>query len=170
MECVQEDYVELDKEAQNQCAKEASEPQRVSIPQAAKLHNVTRQAIYVAVKQNKLRASKGTRWEIDLRDLEEYKRNRYSRTKSLFQGELLFDNEKGFYSVNQAAEILNVPIQKIYYATRMGTMKGSRRGAAWVIHISEIERYKQEYLSKQLAKKAKAAVPAQEESADSQLA
>ena len=129
----------------------------VSITQAAKLHNVTRQAIYVAIKQKKLRASKGTRWEINLRDLEEYKQNRYSRKKSLYQGELVFDNEKGCFSVNQVAEILGVPVQKIYYATRTGTMRGERKGGAWVIQLSEIERYKTEYLNKQLAKKARQA-------------
>ncbi|SPN73680.1 DNA binding domain, excisionase family,Helix-turn-helix domain [Chlamydia serpentis] len=129
----------------------------VSITQAAKLHNVTRQAIYVAIKQKKLRASKETRWEIDIKDLEEYKRNRYSRKKSLYQGELVFDNGKGCYSINQVAQILGVPVQKIYYATRTGTIRGERKGAAWVIHVSEIERYKSEYLSKQTAKKLKEA-------------
>ncbi|WP_213318681.1 helix-turn-helix domain-containing protein [Chlamydiifrater volucris] len=120
----------------------------VSITQAAKLNSVTRQAIYVAIKQKKLRATKTTRWEIDLKDLEEYKKNRYSRKKSLYNGELVFDNEKGYFSVNQVAEMLGVPVQKIYYATRTGAITGSRKGAAWVIHESEIARYKEEYLSK----------------------
>ena len=51
----------------------------VSITEAARLNNVTRQAIYVAIKQRKLRATKdATRWTIDLEDLEEYKKNKYS--------------------------------------------------------------------------------------------
>ncbi|WP_213358034.1 helix-turn-helix domain-containing protein [Chlamydiifrater phoenicopteri] len=120
----------------------------VSITQAAKLNSVTRQAIYVAIKQKKLRAVKTTRWEIDLKDLEDYKRNRYSRKKSVYNGELVFDNEKGYFSVNQVAEMLGVPVQKIYYATRTGAITGSRKGAAWVIHESEIARYKEEYLNK----------------------
>lgn len=136
-----------------------SDTKWVSITQAAKLHNVTRQAIYVAIKQKKLKASKETRWEIDIKDLEEYKRNRYSRKKSLYQGELVFDNGKGCYSINQVAQILGIPVQKVYYATRTGTIRGERKGAAWVIHVSEIERYKNEYLSKQAAKKLKGAEP-----------
>ena len=69
----------------------------VSITEAAKINNVTRQAIYVAIKQNKLKASKdSTRWTIDLNDLEEYRRQKYSRAKSMFNGELLFDNKRGF--------------------------------------------------------------------------
>jgi excisionase family DNA binding protein len=121
----------------------------VSITEAARINGVTRQAIYVAIKQNKLRARKdSTRWTIDLNDLEEYRQNKYSRTKSTFDGELLFDNDKGFYSVNQVAQMLGVPAQKIYYATRIGVLKASRRGAAWVIHIDDVKEYQEKYLSR----------------------
>ena len=121
----------------------------VSITEAAKINNVTRQAIYVAIKQKKLKAYKdATRWTIDLEDLENYRKSKYSRTKSIFNGELLFDNHKGYYSVNQVAKMLNVPAQKIYYATRVGLMKAHRKGAAWVIHIEDIKSYQQNYLSK----------------------
>src|SRR5277367_2696506 len=121
----------------------------VSITEAAKINNVTRQAIYVAIKQRKLKASKdATRWTIDLEDLENYRKQKYSRTKSMFNGELLFDNHKGYYSINQVAKMLNVPAQKIYYATRVGLMKAVRKGAAWVIHISDVKQYQENYLSK----------------------
>ena len=66
----------------------------------------------------------------------------------MFDGELLFDNMKGYYSVNQVAKMLSVPAQKIYYATRVGLMKATRKGAAWVIHINEIKNYQQNYLEK----------------------
>lgn len=121
----------------------------VSITEAARRNGVTRQAIYVAIKQNKLRARKdATRWTIHLDDLEDYKNNKYSRTKSVYDGELLFDNDKGFYSVNQAAKILNVPAQKIYYATRVGHLKADRKGAAWIIHINDLNEYKEKFLGK----------------------
>jgi len=121
----------------------------VSITEAARINNVTRQAIYVAIKQKKLKAYKDTtRWTIDLDDLESYRRQKYSRTKSMYEGELLFDNHKGYYSVNQVAKMLNVPAQKIYYATRVGLLKASRKGAAWVIHTSDVELYKESYLSR----------------------
>jgi excisionase family DNA binding protein len=119
----------------------------VSITEAARINNVTRQAIYVAIKQKKLKATKdATRWTIHLDDLEEYRQNKYSRTKSMFNGELLFDNRKGYYSVNQAAKLLNVPAQKIYYATRVGLLKATRRGAAWVIMNEDIKGYQENYL------------------------
>ena len=125
----------------------------VSITEAAKINNVTRQAIYVAIKQRKLKAYKdATRWTIDLEDLENYRRQKYSRTKSVFDGELLFDNEKGYFSVNQVAKMLNVPAQKIYYATRVGLMKAIRKGAAWVVHVEDIKLYQENYLNKKPTK------------------
>src|SRR5579872_614001 len=121
----------------------------VSITEAARINNVTRQAIYVAIKQKKLKAFKDTtRWTIDLDDLEDYRRQKYSRTKSMFGGELLFDNHKGYFSVNQVASMLKVPAQKIYYATRVGLLKAIRKGAAWVIHINDVKEYQENYLSK----------------------
>jgi hypothetical protein len=128
--------------------RESDDPKVVSITEAARINNVTRQAIYVAIKQNKLKAKKETtRWLIHLDDLENYRNQKYSRTKSTFDGELLFDNTRGYYSVNQTAKILGVPAQKIYYATRIGVLKAQRRGAAWVIHVDDIKGYKDVYLS-----------------------
>ena len=121
----------------------------VSITEAARINNVTRQAIYVAIKQRKLKAHKdSTRWTIDLSDLEEYRKHKYSRTKSMFEGELLFDNGKGYNSVNQVAQLLGVPAQKIYYATRVGLLKAIRKGAAWVIHSNDVKGYQENYLTK----------------------
>lgn len=119
-----------------------------SITEAARLNNVTRQAIYVAIKQKKLvAAKKDGRWTIELKDLEQYRKNKYSRSKSTYEGELIFDNSKGLYSVNQVARILKVPAQKIYYAIRVGQVKTSRKGAAWIINKQDMEEYRQKYLS-----------------------
>jgi excisionase family DNA binding protein len=128
---------------------ESPRKKAVSITEAARINNVTRQAIYVAIKQGKLKAHKDTtRWTIDLEDLEAYRKQKYSRSKSMFDGELLFDNQKGYYSVNQAARALGVPSQKIYYATRVGLLKAIRKGAAWVIHESDIQAYRETYLNR----------------------
>ncbi len=132
-----------------QDSQETSGKRVVSITEAAKINNVTRQAIYVAIKQKKLKASKdAARWTIDLSDLDDYRKQKYSRTKSMYAGELLFDNMKGYYSVNQVAKMLNVPAQKIYYATRVGLMKAVRKGAAWVIHVNDVKSYQENYLAK----------------------
>lgn len=132
----------------------SEEKKVVSITEAAKLNKVTRQAIYVAIKLNKLKATKETtRWTINLEDLEEYRRQKYSRTKSVFDGELLFDNERGYFSVNQVAEMLSVPAQKIYYATRIGLLKAKRKGAAWVIHSEDMKEYQEKYIQKKVRRK-----------------
>lgn len=124
-----------------------TENKLVSITEAAKLNKVTRQAIYVAIKLNKLKASKETtRWTIHLDDLEAYRNQKYSRTKSMYEGELVFDNDKGFHSVNQVASMLKVPAQKIYYATRIGQLKAQRKGAAWVIHSDDLKEYTEKHV------------------------
>lgn len=121
----------------------------VSITEAARLNNVTRQAIYVAIKLNKLKATKDTtRWTIHLDDLSDYREQKYSRSKSVFDGELLFDNNRGYFSVNQVAEMLSAPAQKIYYATRIGLLKAHRKGAAWVIHSDDMREYQEKYVQK----------------------
>ncbi len=122
----------------------------VSITKAAEINKVTRQAIYVAIKQKKLKAYKhSTRWTISLKDLEDYRNQKYSRLKSTYNGELLFDNSKGVFSIGQVAKMLNVPAQKIYYATRVGMLKASRKGAAWVINVEDVELYKEKYVNAQ---------------------
>jgi excisionase family DNA binding protein len=80
--------------------------------------------------------------------LEEYRKMKYSRTKSVHNGELLYDNGKGFYSIQQASKLLNIPYQKVYYATRIGLMKAVRKGSAWVIHIDDIKNYQKTYLNR----------------------
>ena len=118
----------------------------VSITEAARINKVTRQAIYVAIKLNKLKAKKeSTRWEIHLDDLEEYRKNKYSRNKSTYAGELLFDNDKGFHSVRQVADLLEVDPQKIYYETRIGRLESHRKGSAWVIHINDVNEFREKH-------------------------
>lgn len=134
--------------------KEVPENKLVSITEAAKINKVTRQAIYVAIKLNKLKARKETtRWTIHLDDLEAYRKQKYSRTKSTYKGELLFDNNKGYYSVNQVADMLKVPNQKIYYATRVGHLKAHRKGAAWVVYVEDLKQYQEVYLKKKNGKR-----------------
>lgn len=120
-----------------------------SITEAARKYNRTRQAVYVAIKQKKMKATKiDGKWGIHVDDLEEYENNKYSREKSTYDGELLFDNDKGFFSINQTAKLLNVPAQKIYYATRIGQLPASRKGSAWVINIEDIKIYKEKFVNK----------------------
>ncbi len=143
------------KKSKRKSDKKKSDAKVVSITEAARINDVSRQAIYIAIKLNKLKAHKETtRWTINLADLEEYRRHKYSRSKSTFNGELLFDNAKGYYSINQVARMLKVPAQKIYYATRTGYLKAVRKGAAWVILEDNIKEYRKSFLNKKNKRKA----------------
>ena len=88
----------------------------VSITEAAEILGVTRQAAYIAMKNGKLLATKcpnTKKWLITVDDVEAYKQNKYSRDLSRYNGELIFDKSKGLHSVSEAAQILDVPAQKL---------------------------------------------------------
>jgi len=122
----------------------------LTVKEAAKISGVTKFAISAAIENNKLKArgfSNPHRWLINPKDLEEYRRNKYSRALSRHNGKLIFDKSKGFYSVSEAAKMLKIPVQKIYYATRIGMLKATRKGVSWVIHIDDIRAYEETYLA-----------------------
>lgn len=119
-------------------------PKVVSISEAARMHGVSRQALHVAIGIKRLKATKDPksgRFKIAVADLEEYRRTKYSRKFFKRDGKLVFDKEKGLYSVAQAAEIIGVKSWDIYYSIRKGELKSSRNGAAYVLHIDDIKAY-----------------------------
>lgn len=121
----------------------------VSMKEAAKINGVSRQAIFFAIKKGILKAQQKSnrRWKIKLSDLEKYRRQKYSRNKSKYKEELIFDNDKGYYSVKQTANILGVTIFHVYYAVRNKKIKTSRVGGVIVIYKGEIKKYfKNKYL------------------------
>ena len=125
----------------------------VSITEASHIHNVSRQAIYFAIKEGKLRAIKGsTTWKISTEDLKEYKENKYSRKKSVIDGNLLFNDKEGLYSINDVAKILQVPVQKIYYAIRLGHLKHHRIRMAYVIKEEDMREYEKTHLKRKKIK------------------
>lgn len=119
---------------------------QLSINEAANFENISRQAIYVAIREGRINAQKnGGRWIISWDNLHEYRRHRYDRTKSKFNNQLIFDKEKGLYSATEAAYLLDRPVQHVYYACRDGKIKFQKTGhkdSIWVIHIDDIKDYK----------------------------
>lgn len=114
----------------------------LTVSQAAKKHDVTRQAIFFAIKMKRLNASKeNDTWLIGESALKEYFENKYCRSKSRKQGELIFDKNKGFYSISEAADFLGKNTNHIYYLVRMGKLKSHRQGAAIVIQDAELYKY-----------------------------
>jgi excisionase family DNA binding protein len=126
----------------------------VTVSEAAKIKKVTRQAIYLAIREKKLRAYKhGDTFKVFLMDLVEYDRQRYSRVNSVIDGEKVFDEEKGCVSVEKAAQMISVPRQKLYYAVRKGMLKSTRKGNSYVINIQDLFQYQDKYLNKNFTKK-----------------
>ncbi len=53
-------------------------------------------------------------------------------------------------TLREAAKILNVSAQKVYYASRIGILKANRKGASWVIHIDDIQEFKERYIRQKI--------------------
>lgn len=120
----------------------------VTVTEAARIKKVTRQAIYLAIRLKKLKAyMHDDKWRIFLKDLKEYDDKRFSRKyHALYEGKPVFDESKGFFSVDKASELMGIIKQKLYYAIRTGRLKALRKGAAYVIHVDDLFKYQAEYL------------------------
>lgn len=57
----------------------------------------------------------GDTWLISSQDLKSYNKIRYCMQKSIREGELIFDKNKGHYSVAEVAKILRKDINQVYY-------------------------------------------------------
>lgn len=114
----------------------------LNVSQSAYILGVSSQAIRVAIKHKKMSAVKqNKRWKISLDQIEEYRRNKYSRKKSMFNGCLLFDKSKGEYSVTEVSELLNCDAQHIYNACRNNKIKTTKKNKSWVIHVDDLLEY-----------------------------
>lgn len=128
----------------------------VTVSQAAKIKQVTRQAIYLAIRLKRLKAYRhDDHWKVFLVDLNEYDNNRYSRVyHSTLDGKPVFDEAKGYFSVLKASRMINVTKQQLYYAIRKKWLKVTRKNAAIVVHVSDLFKYKETYLTNDLTLKS----------------
>ena len=106
-------------------------------------YGINPQCVKNAIHKQRLKAKKvNGRWMIKETDLHHYLDNRHSRKLSRINGALIFDKEKGEYSVNEASNILKCNPQHVYYACQSKKIKCSKKSKAWVIKLDDIERYK----------------------------
>jgi len=132
-----------------------------SLSEAADYARICRQAVFVAIRKGQLKAEKRFvlnrrnrrlfQWIIKRSDLDEYRKNKYSREKRMVEGERLFDLERDRLSVLHAARILSealrcpYPTHRLYYLLRVGKARGFKRVGAWIIKKEELIRiYKME--------------------------
>ena len=122
---------------------------RLTVKEAAEINKTTCQAIYNALKKKLLKAHKnGRKFTINSTELEEYRKMKYSRMKTKVDGKLVFNNEKGFYSIRQASEKLDLHAPSLYYAVRCGYLKSKRVGASWVLYLPDVLDYKEKFVKK----------------------
>jgi excisionase family DNA binding protein len=112
---------------------------------------VTRQAVFTAIYNKRLKAFKeGKFWRIKKEIADEYVKTKYNRKFSTYNGRLIFDNEKGFYSMQQVANMLGIGYHQLYFAVQMGRIKYQRKGASYVFHMSDIVEFKEKHLDIQI--------------------
>ena len=123
----------------------------VTVLEAAKMLGVSNQAIYIAVYKGLLftqRSPKNRKIMIKIADLEAYKKSRWLQDNLKRDGELVFDQSKGIYSVTKTADLLGIPESRIYREVNSGVLKAHKKGKFWVIHIDDIRNYEERYLKK----------------------
>lgn len=111
-----------------------------TLTQAAEYAHVTRQAIYLAIKKDKIPAVKVSGlWSIRKEDLDGYRLNKYNKQLLKRDGENVYDLERGHFSVQHVSKIIAsmlkrpYPAMHIYYLLRSGQLAGFRKGRSWVI-------------------------------------
>ncbi len=125
-----------------------------SLREAAKYAHVSSVAVYRAIRNGKLHAvkkkvaargfSKRIRWTLTSEDLDEYRRNKFSRERRKHGGENLYDLEQDRWGVVHAAKTLSAMLGKpfhtssVYYRIRHGEIKCKKLGKHWIISKDEI--------------------------------
>jgi len=115
----------------------------LSLGQACVINGTGTQALYVAIKKGRLKATKredSNRYEIRKKDLTDYMKLKYDRADAQFKGEPKYDKRKGEYSIKQAAAYLEVSPNLLYYLMRIGKVSYTKKGCSYVLNIDEIHR------------------------------
>jgi excisionase family DNA binding protein len=102
--------------------------------EAAQINGVTNQAIHMAIKAKKLVAiqnEKSKRWNINSKDLYEYKENKYKRKF-----------KDGMLSIPEAAKYINLSEIRIRQLIKTKTIRCERIKWQWRIDPISLEEYK----------------------------
>jgi hypothetical protein len=109
----------------------------------AKLGLMRQTAIYQAITTGRLKAKRENgKLMISRKDFQDYLRLRYDRSRSTFEGQPLFDPDKGECSVRQGAKLLRMEPSNLYYYIRMGYIPAKRKGKAYVLHVDDVQELK----------------------------
>jgi len=119
--------------------------QRLGCVEAARILRISPQGAHLAMKRGFLRSvTINDRMKTTLEWIEEYiegtKEMKRNSNRLRINGRKLFDNAKGFYSVKQAAEILNIPKEIIYRYVYYGYIRSDRFGKYHIIHENQFSK------------------------------
>ena len=114
-----------------------------TLANAGKFLKISRFAVWNAVKNNRIKGVKlGGQWAFTRKQLDAYKQSKYDRKYSKIGDEVLYDKDKGEYSINEAAKLLGCPEQHVYYACRSNKIRSSKKRFAWIINENDIIEYR----------------------------
>lgn len=116
----------------------------ITVQEAADQLQITRQAIHQAMWRKVLKCKRNGRRVWTTQEwLEEYLAHwRSKQEHSMFNGEKVFNKEKGHYSAIMAGEYLGVKPQLIYDMVKEGKLKHLKKGYFTVIQKEELDRMK----------------------------
>lgn len=110
---------------------------------------ITTQCLCVAIKKKRLKVFK--QYGIFLTTRANYRRylkDLYTRNYSTHNGEKVYDNDFGRYSLRQAANLLRIDYGKLYYARQLGDLKTYKLGNFIVVDRDELQRFSENILKK----------------------
>jgi predicted DNA-binding protein YlxM (UPF0122 family) len=117
----------------------------MSIAEAAKIRNVTRQAIYLAIKEGRVRVYQyGKYKKISMSDILNFEKNQH-KFKKMFEGEEIFSDVKGLISVPKASELTGLSKNLIYYYLRIGSLKGQKCNGTWRLTVRDLMEFKERH-------------------------
>lgn len=130
------------KNAEKNCDIKMKNDEDLCLREVANRLGVLRQTIYSLIRKKRIKAYQvGRRWYIKPEFIQEFIKTKFSRDFLKINGELLYDNEKGIYSVRQAAEIMGVPYQHVAYLVRKGFLRAKKIMCHHIIMKEEMEKY-----------------------------
>ena len=132
-----------------------SDEEYITVSQAMFLHTYTRQAIYQAIKTGKLRSTTSRGVLVTTKKwLDEYvEKAQYRANDVIRNGKKLFDENRGTYTVKQAAEILCMNYSCLFNEIYHGNFHAPKEGGNGrrVVTRAEIIRFAEERKKRRFA-------------------
>lgn len=126
----------------------------LSIREAAKIRNVTKQAVYLAIREGRLKPfMRGKVMKVSMAAIMELEKKKYERVVKLFQGEEVFSDKNGVISVAKAAKLTGMPRTSLYNAIYSGRLNAERKGHSWVLRVRDLTTIQTYYLNRKPHKK-----------------